>query len=144
VKQTDHEVTLFYPSSTFRKVWCGFERDMLTWVNSLSNTIPEAHIQQQTIPPEASSKFVRTQSISQIWSTLAGNMLIALSAKWNYATRTDWKLIINNITQYLWMKGYYPTGFYHLPAGITLSHHGLTTVGAPEWPLTNCQLTIDS
>jgi hypothetical protein len=30
------------------------------------------------------------------------------------------------------MMGYYPMGFYHLLAGITLSHHGLTTVGAPE------------
>jgi len=144
MKKPVREVTLFYPSSTFGWVWSGFDSDMLTWVSSLSNNIPEAQIQQQTIPPEASSRFVRTQSVSQIWSTLDRNMLNALSAKRNYATRTDWKLTINNITQYRWMKDYYPTGFYHLPAGITLSHHGLTTVDAPEWPSTNCQLTIDS
>jgi hypothetical protein len=71
-------------------------------------------------------------------------MLNALSVKRNYATRTDWKLTINNITQYQRMKGYYPMGFYHLPAGITLSHHGLTTVGAPEWLSTSCQLMIYS
>jgi len=137
-------VILFYPSSTFGGVWCGFDSDTLTWVSSLSNNIPQAQIQRRTIPPKASSRFVRTQSVSQIWSTLAGNMLNALSAKTNYATKTDWKLTINNITQYGWMKGYYPMGFYHLPAGITLSHHGLTTVGAPEWPSKNCQSTINS
>ena len=102
--------------------------------------IPRAQIKRQTIPPEASLRFARTLSISQIWSTLAGNMLNALSAKRNYATRTNWNLTINNITQYRWIKGYYPMGFYHLPAGITLSHHGLTTVDAPEWPSTSCQL----
>jgi len=32
------------------------------------------------------------------------------------------------------MKGCYLTGFLHLQAGIDLSHHGLTPVGAPEWP----------
>ena len=53
-------------------------------------------------------------------------------------------LTINNITQYWCMKGYYPMGFYHLPAGITLSYHGLATVGAPEWPSTSCQLMIYS
>jgi hypothetical protein len=60
-------------------------------------------------------------------------MLSALSAKRNYPTRTDWKLNMNNITQYRWMTAYYPMGFFHLPAGITLSHNGLTTVGAPEY-----------
>jgi len=74
-----------------------------------------------------------------MWSTLAGNMLNALSAKRNYAARTNWKLTINNITQYRSMRSYYPMGFYNLLAGITLSHHGLTTVGAPEWPSTSSQ-----
>jgi hypothetical protein len=32
------------------------------------------------------------------------------------------------------MKGYYLTGFYHLQDRIKLSHHGGTSVGAPEWP----------
>jgi hypothetical protein len=32
------------------------------------------------------------------------------------------------------MKGYYLTGFYHLQDGIDLSHHGLTSDGAPELP----------
>jgi hypothetical protein len=31
-----------------------------------------------------------------------------------------------------------------VPASITLNHHGLTTVGAPEWPFTNYQLMINS
>jgi hypothetical protein len=125
-------VTLVYPSSTSGGVWCGVDSDTLTWASSQSNNIPKAQIQQQTIPPQPSSRFVRTLRVSQIWSILAGNMLNALSAKRNYAKGTDWKLTINNITQYRWMKGYYLTEFFHLPAGITLSHHGLTTVGAPE------------
>jgi len=33
-------VTLFYPSSTFGGMWCGFESDTLTWVSSLSNKYP--------------------------------------------------------------------------------------------------------
>jgi len=106
--------------------------------------IPEAQIQQQTVPPKASSRFIRTLSISQLWSTLARNMLNDLSTEWNHPTTTDWKLTINNITQYRWMKGYYPTGFYHQQAPLTLSHHGLTTVGAPEWPSTSCQSMIYS
>jgi hypothetical protein len=68
----------------------------------------------------------------------------ALSAKWNYATRIDWMLTVNNITQYQWIKGYYQTGFYHLLAGITRSHHGLTTFGAPELPSTSRQLMVYS
>jgi hypothetical protein len=42
------------------------------------------------------------------------------------------------------MKGYYLTDFYHLQTFFTLSHHGLNTVGAPEWPSTSCQLMIYS
>jgi len=91
---------------------------------------------------KASSRFVRTLTISQLCSTPAGNMLNALSGKRNNSTKTDWKLTINNITHYRWMKGYYPTGFYHLLASLTLSHHGLPTVGAPKWPSTSCQLMI--
>jgi hypothetical protein len=71
-------------------------------------------------------------------------MLNAISAKRHYATRPDWKLTINNIIQYRGIKGYYPTGFYHMPASLTLSLHGLTTVDAPEWPWTSCQLMIYS
>jgi len=52
---------------------------------------------EETMPPEASSRYVRTLSISQLWSTLARNMLNALSAKRNYSTRTDWKVTINDI-----------------------------------------------
>jgi hypothetical protein len=63
--------------------------------------ILEAQIQQQTIPPKASSRFVRTPSVLQIWLILLGNKLTAVSAKRNYATRTDWKLRIKNIIQYL-------------------------------------------
>jgi len=33
--------------------------------------------------------------------------------------------------------GYYLTGLYHLQAGIDPSHHGSTSVGAPEWPSMN-------
>ena len=33
-------MTLFYPSSTFDGVWCGFENDTLTWVSSLANKYP--------------------------------------------------------------------------------------------------------
>ena len=83
-------MTLFCPSSTCGGVWCGFDSDTLTWVSTLSKNIPKAQIQQQTIPPKASSRFVVTQRISQIWSKLAGNMLNVLSATWNYATRTDY------------------------------------------------------
>jgi hypothetical protein len=50
----------------------------------------------------------------------------------NSAKRTEWKLTINNITQFHLIKGYYSKGFYHLLAGITLSHYSLPTVGAPE------------
>jgi hypothetical protein len=32
------------------------------------------------------------------------------------------------------MKGYYLMGFYNLRAEIDPSHHGSTSVGAPEWP----------
>jgi len=109
----------------------------------LQTHIFQAQIQQHTIPPEASPRFVRTLIISWRWSTLTRNMINALSAKRNYATRTDWKLSINNITQNWWMKGFYPTGFYHLPASLTLSHDGVNTVGAPEWPSTCCQLMIN-
>jgi hypothetical protein len=42
------------------------------------------------------------------------------------------------------MMGYYLMGFYHLPVMITMSHHGLTTVGVPEWPSTDYQSRIDS
>jgi hypothetical protein len=42
------------------------------------------------------------------------------------------------------MKSYYPIGFYHLLVWIALSHHGLTTVDAPEWPSTSCKLMIYS
>jgi hypothetical protein len=108
----------------------------------VSNDIPKAQTQQQTVHPQALSGFVRKQSVSQTLSTLALNMLNAVSAKWNYATRTDWKLTINNITDYQSMKGYYQMGFYHLPAGLTLSHHNLTRVDAPQWPSTNSELTI--
>jgi len=97
-------VTLFHPSSTFGGVWCGFERDTLTWVSSHSNNNTEAEIQQQTLPPEASPRFVRTLSGSQIRSTLPGKVLNALSAKRRYATRTNWKQTINNITRYRWMN----------------------------------------
>jgi hypothetical protein len=51
-------------------------------------------------------------------------MLNDLSAKCHYALRTDWKLAMNYITQYQRMTGYYPTGFCHLLAGITLSNPG--------------------
>jgi hypothetical protein len=64
-------------------------------------------------------------------------MLNALSPKRIYTTRTNWKLSMNNITQYQRMKGYYPTGFCYLPAEITLSHHRLTAVGAAELPSTS-------
>ena len=104
----------------------------------------QAQIQQQTIPSKASSRFVRALSNSQIWSTLAGNILNTWSAKRNYAMWTDWKLTFNNITRYRWMKGYYPPGFYHLEASLTLRHLGLTSGGAPEWPSTCCQLMIYS
>jgi hypothetical protein len=69
-------------------------------------------------------------------------MLNDLSANRNYATRIDWKITISTITQYWWIQGYYPTRVYHLLAWITLSHHGLTAVDAPEWPLTHYQLMI--
>ena len=144
MKKTDREVSLFYPSSICGGVWCGFESDTLTWVSSLSNNIPDAQIQQQTIPPKASSRFIRSLSVSPICSTLTGSMLDDLAGKWNYATRTDWKLTINRITQYRWMKCYYPTGLYHLLAEITLGHDGLTTLGAPEWPSTSCEQMIYS
>jgi hypothetical protein len=35
------------------------------------------------------------------------------------------------------MKGYYLTGIYNLQAGINPSHHGSTSIGAPEWPSMN-------
>jgi len=73
-------------------------------------------------------------TITAIWSTLARNMLSALSPKENYSTRTDSILAINNITQYQWMKDFYLTGFYHLQDGIDVSHHGSTSVSASEWP----------
>jgi hypothetical protein len=122
-------------------IWWGVMR-LWKWYANLN--IFEAQMKQQTIPSKASPRFVRTLSISLRWSTLARNILNALTAKRNYATRTDWKLTINSITQYRWIKGYFPIGFYHLLASLTLSHHGLTTVGAPEWPLTSCQLLIYS
>jgi len=122
-------------------IWWGVMR-LSKWYANLN--ILEAQIQQQTIPPKASPRFFRTLSIAQRWSTLAGIISNALSANRNYATRTDMKLTMNNITQYRWMKGYFAMGFYHLPAFLTLSHHGPTTVGAPEWPSTSCQLTIYS
>jgi hypothetical protein len=96
------------------------------------------------MPPKASLRFIRILSISPIWSALAGNMLNASCAKGNYAMRTDWIVTMDNVTHYRGVRGYYPTGFYHLPAGITLSHHGLTTAGAPEWASTRCQFMISS
>jgi hypothetical protein len=74
-------------------------------------------------------------TISQIWSTLARNMSSVLSAKWNYSTRTNWRLTVNYITQYRWMKRYDLIGFYHLQDGIDPNLHCSTSVGAPEWPL---------
>ena len=50
--------------------------------------------------PGANTRFVRTVSISQRWSTLARNMLNGLSGKRHYVMRTNWNLTINNITQY--------------------------------------------
>jgi len=55
--------------------------------------------------PELLLTLRRILRICQILSTLAGNRLNASSAKRNYATRTNWKLTINNISQYEWMKG---------------------------------------
>jgi hypothetical protein len=50
-------------------------------VAHFETNIPEGQMQQQTISPKASSRFVRTLSVSQIWSTLAKNMVNAFSAK---------------------------------------------------------------
>jgi len=77
VKKTDHEMTLFYPSSKFGGVWCFFKSDTLTCVSSISNTIPEAQILQQTMPLNTSSKFARTQTASQTWSSPARNIFNA-------------------------------------------------------------------
>jgi len=38
------------------------------------------------------------------------------------------------------MNRYYLTGFYNQPAAITMSHHGLTQIGAPIWPSTCCEV----
>jgi hypothetical protein len=54
------------------------------------------------------------------------------SGKGNYLTRTESKITVNHITQYERMKGYYLMEYYHLEAGIDQSHHGLTSVSAPE------------
>jgi hypothetical protein len=62
--------------------------------------ILQAQIQRQTIPPKASSRFVKTLTVSKLWSILAGNMLNAVCAKRFYSTSTDSKRTVNNITQY--------------------------------------------
>jgi hypothetical protein len=74
-------------------------------------------------------------TISQLWPTLAGTISSGLSAKGHHSIRTDLRLIINNISQYRRMKGYYLMGCYHLQAGIDPRQHGSSSVGAPEWPL---------
>jgi len=62
--------------------------------------ILEDIIQQHTIPPQASLRFIRTLSIAHIWSTLVGDMQNALSANSIWSRRTDWRFTINNITLY--------------------------------------------
>jgi hypothetical protein len=131
-KKADPKVTLFYPA--FGRVQCGC--DTLTRVSSLSNQYRWG----SKSPPEASLRFIQNTyslTIPRIWSTLARNMFNALSAKRNHFTRTALRLTMNNVTQYPWMKGYYLMGCYLLQAGIKPSHHRLTSVGAPKWPLMN-------
>ena len=127
-------------------VGCDTALKVIRWPESVhfQSHILKAQLQQHTIPPQALSRFIKMLRDSQIWSTLAGNILNALSAKQQHLIRTDWKLTINNITQYWWMKCHYLMAFYYLPAGITLSHDSLTTWGAPEWPSTSCQFMIHS
>jgi hypothetical protein len=69
-------------------------------------------------------------------------MLNVVFAKRSYARRANCKITSNNYTQDQSKKGYYPTGFYHLQASLTLSHHSLTTLGKPEWQSTSCQIKI--
>jgi hypothetical protein len=40
------------------------------------------------------------------------------------------------------MKSYHLMGYYHLRAGIDLSHHGSTSVGVSEWPLQPTNIII--
>jgi hypothetical protein len=111
---------------------------------SLETNILEVQILQQIIPPTAWPRVVRPLNISHRLTSLAGNILTAVIAKRNHTMWTDWKLTMTNVTQFRWMKGYYPTGFYHMPASFTMSHHGWNRVGAPEWPSTSCQLIVYS
>ena len=73
-------------------------------------------------------------TIARIWSILAGNKLSAFLAISNWSKISDYNLTINNVTQYRWRKGYCLMAFSILQGGIDPSHHGLTSVGAPEWP----------
>jgi len=53
-KKTDRKVTLFHTSPAFRRVQCGSECDMITWVTSHSYQYPWG----SKLPPEASSEFI--------------------------------------------------------------------------------------
>jgi len=118
---------------TFGGVRCGCECVMLTWVSSLSNQYRWGSIS----PPEALARFIR---ISVQWPFLKYGQYLPETYQVLYLQNaTIWReqtqgSLSTNITQYRWMKGSYLMGCYHVKAWIDLSHHGSTSVGAPEWP----------
>jgi len=133
IKKTDHTVTLHYPSPLFGRACCSCECYTVTSVSSLSDQYPLRLAMNPCSIINIRSNPC-TLNLCRILSTLTGITFGALSAKWNYSMRTDRRLTINNITWYWRLMGYYPKEFHHLQAGINLSHHGWTTVAAPEWP----------
>ena len=54
-----------------------------------------------------------------------------------YSLRTDYRLTIYYIIQYLWMKGKYLAGYCHQWAGDDLSDDSVTSVDAFEYPSTS-------
>jgi len=134
IRQTDFMVTIFYCTPTFGEVWYYWDCDTLIWAMDCFTPVS---LRSQVIPQSIIVMHTNTLTLtsSQIRSTLSRIILSAVSEKRNYSTSTDWRFTSNNITKYWWIWGDYLMGDYHLHDGFEPSHHGSTSVCAPECPL---------
>jgi hypothetical protein len=116
MKNTDCNVAIHYLSPTFTGVQYSCKCDMLPYVAALFKQISL----KLKITPWSFIKMDQTMcllTISCLWSTLAGNILNTVSTERNYSMNSDWRLTINNVTQYGGINGYYLMWVCHLHSG---------------------------